>query len=81
MGEMSEEAYEIEKKKVTRYHNILEIPVLIFLFTGIITAALNMTISGITPIIWFLLCFWCVLVIICMEITMIRAALERKKQT
>lgn len=80
MGVLSDEAYEEEKKKVTRYHNILEIPVLIFLFVGIITAALNLTIGGITPIIWFLLCFWCVLVIICMEVTMIRAALERKKK-
>ena len=80
MSELSDEAYEVEKNKVTRYHNILEIPVLIFLFVGITTAALNVTIGGITPIIWFLLCFWCVLVIICMEVTMIRAALERKKQ-
>jgi len=79
MTRMSDEEYEAEKKKVTRYHNIIEIPVLIFLFSGIITAALNMTIGGFTPIIWFVLSFWCVLVIICMEITMTRAALERKK--
>lgn len=80
MGEMSEETYEAEKKKVTRYHNMLEVPVLIFLFIGIITGALNVTIAGITPVVWFLLSFWCVLVIICMEVTMIRVALERKKQ-
>ena len=79
MAELSDEEYEIEKKNMTRYHNILEIPVLIFLFAGIITAALNVTIGGFTPIVWFLLSFWCVLVIICMEITMSRAALERKK--
>ena len=79
MAQESEEEYEAEKKRVTEYHNILEIPVLIFLFIGIITAALNVTISGFTPILWFLLSFWSVLVIICMEITMIRAALERKK--
>jgi hypothetical protein len=29
--------------------------------------------------VWFLLSFWSILVIICMEITMIRASLERKK--
>jgi hypothetical protein len=80
MTELSDEEYEKEKKKITKYHNILEIPVLIFLFIGIITAALNITISGFTPIIWFILCFWCVLVIICMEVTMIRTSLERKKQ-
>ena len=79
MARMSDEEYEAEKKKVTQYHNILEIPVLIFLFSGIITAALNVTIGGFTPIMWFVLSFWCVLVIICMEITMTRAALERKK--
>ena len=80
MAQMSDEEYEAEKKRVTRYHNILEIPVLIFLFAGIITAALNLTISGFTPIVWFLLSFWFVLVIICMELTMTRVALERKKE-
>jgi fatty acid desaturase len=79
MSQKSDEEYEAEKKNVTRYHNMLEVPVLIFLFAGVITAALNVTISGFTPIVWFLLSFWSVLVIICMEITMIRAALERRK--
>jgi uncharacterized membrane protein YiaA len=79
MAQKSKEEYETEKRRVTQYHNLLEIPVLIFLFIGIITSTLNVTISGFTPIVWFLLSFWCVLVIICMEITMIRAALERKK--
>ena len=79
MAQMSDEEYETEKKRVTLYHNMLEVPVLIFLFVGIITAALNVTISGFTSIVWFLLSFWSLLVIICMEITMIRAALERKK--
>jgi len=79
MSQKSDEEYEAEKKNVTRYHNMLEVPVLIFLFAGVITAALNVTISGFTPIVWFLLSFWSVLVIICMEMTMIRAALERRK--
>jgi len=79
LEQKSDEEYEAEKKRVTRYHNLLEIPVLIFLFAGVITAALDFTIGGFTPIVWFLLSFWCVLVIICMEITMSRAALERKK--
>jgi len=76
---LSEEEYEKEKKNITRYHNMLEIPLIIFFFIGIITAVLNVTLGGVTPIIWFVLSFWCILVIICMEITMIRAALERKK--
>ena len=79
MTYLSEEEYEKEKKNITRYHNMLEIPLIIFLFIGIITAVLNVTLGGVTPIVWFVLSFWCILVIICMEITMIRAALERKK--
>ncbi|KON32776.1 MAG: hypothetical protein AC479_06760 [miscellaneous Crenarchaeota group-6 archaeon AD8-1] len=79
MAYLSEEEYEKEKKNITRYHNMLEIPLIIFFFIGIITAVLNVTLGGVTPIIWFVLSFWCILVIICMEITMIRAALERKK--
>ncbi|UCC57833.1 MAG: hypothetical protein JSW14_05545 [Candidatus Bathyarchaeum sp.] len=75
----SDEEYETQKKRVTLYHNLLEVPVLVLLFIGIITAVLNVTVTGFTPIVWFLLSFWCVMVIICMEITMIRAALERKK--
>jgi hypothetical protein len=79
VAEMSDEQYEAEKKKVTRYQNILEWPVIICLFLGIVTAALNVTVSGFSPILWFVLSFWFVLVIICMEVTMIRANLERKK--
>ncbi|MCW3993245.1 MAG: hypothetical protein NWE85_01590 [Candidatus Bathyarchaeota archaeon] len=76
---MSEEEYEAEKKKVNLIRNILETLVAIFLIVGIITAVLNITFGGFTPVHWFLLAFWAVLVIICMEVTMIRAYLERKK--
>jgi hypothetical protein len=79
MAQMSEEEYEAEKKKVKLIRGILETLVVIFLLVGIITAVLNVTIGGFTPVLWFLLVFWCVLIIICMEITMIRAYLERKK--
>lgn len=79
MAELSDEDYEKEKQNITRYHNWMEIPLIIFFFIGIIAAAFNLIIGGITPIIWFVLSFWCVLVIICMEVTMIRAGIERKK--
>ena len=79
MVQMSEEEYEAEKKKVKLIRNILESMVVIFLLVGIGTAVLNINIGGFTPILWFLLAFWAVLIIICMEITMIRADLERKK--
>ena len=79
MAQMSEEEYEAEKKKVNLIRNILETLVVIFLIVGIITAVFNVTFGGFTPVLWFLLTFWAVLIIICMEITMIRAYLERKK--
>lgn len=79
MAQMSEEAYEAEKKKVRLLRNILETLVVIFLIIGIITAVLNVTFGGFTPVLWFLLAFWAVLIIICMEVTMIRAFLESKK--
>jgi len=79
MEQKSDEAYETEKKRITKYHNLLEIPVLIFLFAGVIAAALDLSIGGFTPVVWFLLSFWCVLVIICMEVTITRTALEHKE--
>ena len=79
MAQMSKEVYEAEKKKVKLIRNILETLVVIFLIVGIITATLNVTFGGFTPVLWFLLAFWAVLIIICMEVTMIRAYLERKK--
>ncbi len=79
MAEMSDEEFKAEQKKFTRYHEMLEWPLIIFFFIGIIAAALNVTVGGFTPVIWFVLSFWFVLVIICMEVSMIRANLERKK--
>lgn len=80
MAELSDQQFEVEKKKFTRYHEILEWPLIIFFFVGIITAALNVTIGGFSPILWLVLSFWFVLIIICMEVSMIRANLDRKKQ-
>jgi len=79
MAQMSDEEFEAEQKKFKRYHNLLEWPLIIFFFIGIIAAALNVTVGGFTPVIWFVLSFWFVFVIICMEVSMIRANLERKK--
>ena len=75
----NEEAYELESKKFTRYHNILEWPAMALLIVGIVTAALDVTFAGFTPIIWFVLSFGIILIIICMEISMIRAFLESRK--
>jgi hypothetical protein len=75
-----EEVYEIESKKFTRYHNILEWPALALFIVGIVTAALDVTVGGFTPIVWLVLSFGLILVIVCMEVSMIRAFLESRKQ-
>ena len=75
-----EEVYDEESKKFTQYHNILEWPAMALLIVGIVTAALDLTFGGFTPIIWLGLSFGLILIIICMEVTMIRAFLESRKQ-
>ncbi len=59
--------------------NILEWLVVAWLIIGIVTAALNLTFGGFTPIMWFVLALWAVLVIICSEVTKLREFLEKKK--
>ncbi len=59
--------------------NILEWLVVAWLIVGIVTAALDLTFGGFTPIMWFALALWAVLVIICSEVTMLREFLEKKK--
>jgi uncharacterized membrane protein YiaA len=75
-----EEVYEIESRKFTRYHNLLEWPALALLVVGVVTAALDVTLGGFTPVIWLVLSFGLILVIICMEVSMIRAFLESRKE-
>ena len=51
------------------------------LIVGILTAALDVTLGGFTPIIWRVLSFGLILIIICMEVSMMRAFLESKKKS
>jgi uncharacterized membrane protein len=74
-----EERYEVEKKRIKLYRNILEPIIMALMIVGIITAALDLSFGGFAPIFWFVLAFGWVLIIICMEVTMMRAFLERKK--
>jgi amino acid transporter len=74
-----EEAYESERKKLKLWREILEWPAMALLIVGIVTAALDITLGGFTPIIWLVLSFGLILIIVCMEVTMIRTFLERKK--
>ncbi len=75
-----EERYEVEKKRVNLYRNILEPIIMALMIVGIVTAALNITLGGFTPIIWLVLSFGLILIIICMEVSMIRAFLESRKK-
>ena len=59
--------------------DLLEWLVVILLIVGIVTAALNVTFGGFTPMLWFLLALVAVLIIICSEVSMIRTLLESKK--
>ena len=79
-GKSKEELYEIESKKFTKYHEVLEWPAMALLITGIVTAALDVYIAGFTPLIWFVLSFGFILIITCMEISMIRLFLESRKK-
>lgn len=62
-----------------KLRDLLEWPVMIFLIVGIVTAIFNVTIRGFSPVVWFLISFWFLLIIICMEVSMIREHLERKQ--
>ncbi len=61
--------------------NILEWLVVAWLIVGIVTATLDLTFGGFSPIMWFVLALWAVLVTICSEVTMLREFLEKKKQS
>jgi len=61
--------------------NLLEWLVATMLIVGVVTAALNVTFGGFTPIRWFLIAFLAILIIICTEVTQIREFLESKKKS
>ena len=58
--------------------NIMEWLVSIMFIVGVVTAALNATFAGFTPIIWFLIAGLALILIICTEVTQIRESLEKK---
>ena len=51
----------------------------VLVIVGIVTAALNATLGGFTPIMWFLLALIVLLIITCHEVLVIRVFLENKK--
>ncbi len=50
------------------------------LIVGIVTASLNVTFGGFTPILWFLLAIFAFMVVICTEVLKLRMFLESKKE-
>lgn len=59
--------------------NLLRILVGVLVVVGIVTGALNATLGGFTPMMWFLLALIFVVIITCREVWMIRTLLEGKK--
>ena len=46
---------------------------------GIVTAALNVSLSGFTPIIWFLIAIFCFIIVVCTEVVQLREFIEINK--
>ena len=59
--------------------NLCRYLAIILLIVGIVTAALNATFGGFTPIMWFMLALVDLLIITCHEVMTIRISLESKK--
>ena len=59
--------------------NLMEWLAMIMLIVGIVTAALDVTFGGFTPIMWFLIALLAILIIICTEVSQIREFLQSKK--
>lgn len=64
---------------IDKVHNILEIIIGITFLVGVVTAVLNVSLAGFTPMIWFLISIQTVLVTICTEITTLREHYINKK--
>jgi len=60
-----------------KLRELLEWPAMVFLFVGIVTATLDVQIRGFSPVAWFLISIWFILIIICMEVSMIREHMEK----
>jgi len=62
-----------------KLHDIWEYPVIFFFIVGVVTAGLDVSLAGFTPLIWFLVSLWFLIMIICFELTMIREHLKKMK--
>ncbi len=70
---------QLSSRKQSVRHYFQRVLTIVFLIVGIVTAALNATFGGFTPIMWFLLALVNVLIITCHEVMMVRTSLESRK--
>jgi asparagine N-glycosylation enzyme membrane subunit Stt3 len=59
--------------------NILEGLVVLMLIAGLVTGALNLTLGGFQPFVWFLIAITLILLIVCNEVTRFREFFVKKK--
>lgn len=64
---------------IHKLRELFEWPVMIFLIVGIVSATLDVQIRGFSHVVWFLISFWFILIIICMEVSMIREHMEKNR--
>jgi len=60
-------------------HYFPRVLAIVLLIVGIVTAALNATFGGFTPILWFLLALADLLIVTCSEVLRVADLLESKK--
>lgn len=60
-------------------HHFPRVLAIVLLIIGIVTAALNVTFGGFTPIMWFMLALADLLIVTCHEVLRIADFLESKK--
>ena len=70
---------QLASRKRSVGHHFPRVLAMVLLIVGIITAALNATFGGFTPILWFLLALADLLIITCSEVLRIADFLESKK--
>ena len=70
---------QLASRKRTVWFYFPRVLAIVLLIVGIVTAALNVTFGGFTPIMWFLLALADLIIITCGEVLRIADFLESKK--
>lgn len=59
--------------------NVFEWLAMIMLVGGVVTAALDVTLGGFRPVMWFLIAILSILIVICTEVSQIRESMQGEK--